>query len=265
MSLTHDFTFAFFCSARSVWAASVLATSVLWARVADGERPQDNRPLVATRHDTLPKRQGCAVVERVSTSARVGVAPMYVEPQAVAYGRGRLFVLGNPVAIADSGSPQGMRIARAAGAIVSAEGRASIVPLPGQHRLTGARALYKPGVGWHVLWLDAGLAARSDSMGISQRGVVTYAFYDGKSWSRPRPVSGPRQFLANPASMSRMVSTARGFAVALPIRVDNGDTSVVVIANDGGHWREIVVPKTTDALYADLVAPREKLVLVYAG
>lgn len=189
---------------------------------------------------------------------------LYVEPEAVAYGRKRLLVLGGPVLVRNQSTvtPAAIKGRPAAGALIASDGRAALVPMPpGAQRLFAPRVLYEAGAGWHVLWIGA---TSNDTARFAYAGAVMYARFDGRSWSRPSRISSPRRFPGNPTLPSALVRTHQGFALALP-----GDpvtnAGAVILINEAGRWRETVVSVARGAVYAALEELRGQLVLAYSG
>ena len=237
-------------------ASLPVATSEASARQIEGHLSQRDRTPTNVAKE-------CDTTQRASREVRLGTGKqlVYVEPQAVAFGQGRLLALGSPV-MRNQMSVAMIGRKPAAGAIISPDGRASIVPMPpGTQRMFAPRIFYQAGSGWHVLWIET---AQTDSPRVSQPGVLMYARFDGTDWSLPQRVSSSRSFLTNPTLPSQVVPTREGFALAVPIHREL-DSAIVVWVREAGQWREAPVSMARRALYATLVESRGQLVLVYAG
>ena len=211
-----------------------------------------------------PSPRCTASIDAVTNARLADGRGVYVEARTVAYGGGRLLVLGERVLFDENGtvtraSSDGQSVV---GILVDSDGRATFVRAPpGDTSLVAPRALYQDDGRWTVIWIRVKQRVVS-SLGA---GTLVQATYDGRTWTEPAQVASFDRVLLD-ADLSRQVAELpRGFAFVQPIRQDSGKGDLAIIVSENGAWRRSDVPRSNGALYSAVARVHGRWIVAYVG
>jgi hypothetical protein len=188
--------------------------------------------------------------------------PVYVQPQALTFGNGRLLILGGgPVFLVDP--PRRAQIAggKAVGLLMDTTGKATLVPAPaGVEHMRQPRALFQQGVGWHVVWVPE----FTDAYNRPDSATMMHSVFDGARWSKPSIIARFASYMVIAEGLSGVVGMGEGLAIAMPEGIP-GRRRATVLVREAGQWQRYSVPDVRYINYAALARAGEWLVLAYTG